>query len=69
MTTIINSLLLLLFLHDIHCQTFTQSEDVVKRPGFQNQAIAFTGSVNPLEKHWNGSDIFVMVVARTLKTQ
>ncbi|KAK7174693.1 hypothetical protein R3I93_001791 [Phoxinus phoxinus] len=33
MTTIINSLLLFLFVHDIHCQTFTQSQAEVKRPG------------------------------------
>ncbi len=36
--------------------------------GFQNQAIALTGSVNPLEKTWNGSDTFEVVVALTLKT-
>ncbi|CAM4361943.1 unnamed protein product [Leuciscus chuanchicus] len=31
--TIISSILIFLFLHDIQCQTFTQSQAEVKRPG------------------------------------
>ncbi|KAL1278275.1 hypothetical protein QQF64_024948 [Cirrhinus molitorella] len=53
MTTITISLLLLLFLHDIHCQTFTQSQDEVKKPG-ESFRLVCTASGFTFSSYWAG---------------
>ncbi|CAM4361847.1 unnamed protein product [Leuciscus chuanchicus] len=53
MTTIISSLivLILLLLHDIHCQTFTQSQAEVKRPG-ESFRLVCTASGFTFSSYW-----------------
>ncbi|KAK7167862.1 hypothetical protein R3I94_002049 [Phoxinus phoxinus] len=51
MTTIISSILIFLFLHDIQCQTFTQSQAEVKRPG-ESFRLVCTASEFSFSSYW-----------------